>query len=51
MYVYLSSKNNNSTFHQTVLFKICKMYTFDQYIWLEITNSYTTKQLFNCFIN
>jgi len=21
------------------------MYTFDQYIWLEITNSYTTKQL------
>jgi len=26
-----------STFYRT--FKICRMYTFDQYVWLEITNA------------
>ena len=24
------------------IYFICKMYTFDQYFWLEITNTYTT---------
>jgi len=27
------------------------MYTFDQYVWLEITNTYTTKQSIIFFIN
>ena len=31
-------------FLSDIFFKICKMYTFDQYFWLEITNSYTIKQ-------
>jgi len=30
-------------FYRTVVFLICKMYTFDQYFWLQITNTYTTK--------
>jgi len=33
-----------STFYLAVCFLICKMYTFDQYVWLEIKNTYTTKQ-------
>jgi len=36
-------------FYQTVFFIICKMYSFDQYFWLEITNTYTTKQSITCF--
>jgi len=31
--------------------KIVKMYTFDQYVWLEITKSYTTKQSISYIIN
>jgi len=30
---------------------ICKIYTFDQYFWLEITNTFTTKQSIIFFIN
>jgi len=36
------------TFYRTVFFLICKMYTFDQYFWLEITNTYTTQQSIFC---
>ena len=40
-----------STFYQTVFFLICKMYTFDHYIWCKITYTYTTKQLIIFFTN
>ena len=33
------------------VFLICKMNTSDQYFWLEITNTYTTKQSIIFFIN
>ena len=42
MYTFLHKKKNN--FLLNSFFKNCKMYTFDQYFWLEITNSFTTKQ-------
>jgi len=42
MYIFLHKKE--STFYQTFHFRNCKMY-----VWLEITNTYTTKQLIICF--
>ena len=42
MYTFLYKKKINSLLNS--LKKKSKMYTFDQYIWLEITN-HTTKQL------
>jgi len=33
-----------SSFYRTVVLEMCKMYTFDQYLWLVIINTYTTKQ-------
>ena len=41
-----------STFYRTVLFELCKMYTFDQYFWLELlhnkTFDYISYQLVLC---
>jgi len=42
MYTFLHKKKIN--------FLSNKMYTFDQYFWLKITNSYTTKQSIIFFI-
>jgi len=43
MYTFLHKKNN-TLLSNFFFFKICKMLTFDQYVWLEITKTYTTKQ-------
>ena len=43
MYTFLHKRKTQLSIEQ-FFFKICKMYTFDQYVGLEITNSYTTKQ-------
>jgi len=50
MYTFLHKKINflsNSFF----FFKICKMYTFDQYFWLKITNTLDNKTVDNCFLS
>jgi len=39
MYTFLHKKKNHFLLNT---YFICKMYTFDQYFWLEITNTYTT---------
>jgi len=50
MYTFLHKKK--STFYQTVFFlKICNMYPCDQYFWLKIKNTYTTKQTIIFFLN
>jgi len=49
MYTFLHK--NKINFLSNSCFQICKMYTFDQYFWLEITNTYTTKQSIIFFIN
>jgi len=49
MYTFLHKKK--IIFLSNSLFSMCKVYTFDQYVWLGITNTYTTKQSINLFIN
>jgi len=43
IYLSIFIKKNNFLSNSFSFFIIYKMYTFDQYFWLEITNTYTTK--------
>jgi len=49
MYTFLHKKKIN--FLSNIFYFICKMFTYDQYFCLEITNTYTTKQSHTKFIN
>ena len=49
MYTFLHKKKIN--FLSNNFFKFCQMYAFDQYVWLEITITQTTKQWIMFFIN
>jgi len=38
-------------YHMQLIYLICKMYTFDQYIWLEITNTYCYNKTVDYFFH